>query len=418
MSAKSENIKKRFFLIFLVLPLVLIIIFTASIIYINFISNNSKLKDIAYEEVTTPSNTKDTNPITDLPNQSEPVFKIALLIPGSSPFWNETINFMQEAANDLEIELSVLNADSSHLRMFEQLESVVSGEKKVYAAVFQNFKKMAPKLISLADRNEVYTILFNSPIPPEEGIGKPRELYPFWLGEILPNDTSTSTVLTNILIEEAQKKKLIAEDGKIHVMGISGRIADTASIERVNGLLTSISDRSDVVLDQVVNTDWSIEEGKLKFKALMNRYPETNIVWTANYKIAQGVIDGMKELDISPGKDILIVTFDIVPNILNLIKRGEIVATAGGHSIESAWALVLLYDHYHGVDFASESLEMKTPMSIVTKDNLDLFLKQITPNNLSTNNLKKIDFTIYSKFIHPELDSYNFDFASILVQLD
>ena len=72
------------------------------------------------------------------------------------------------------------------------------------------------------------------------------------------------------------------------------------------------------------------------FLALMNRYPDTNAVWTANYKIAYGVIEGMRELNLTPGEDILIVSFDLLNKILNLIKTEEVVATAGGHSIEAA----------------------------------------------------------------------------------
>ena len=169
------------------------------------------------------------NPVLDIQNEeTDTVLKVAFLIPGPSPFWDETTNFMQEAANDLKVELQVFSAESNQYKMHQQLEKIVSGPEKIDAAVFQNFKKMAPNLISLAERNKINTFLFNSPISPEDEVGKPREVYKYWLGEMLPDDTGTSEKLTNILIEEAQNKELIGQDGKVHLIGIAGRIADTS----------------------------------------------------------------------------------------------------------------------------------------------------------------------------------------------
>ena len=42
------------------------------------------------------------------------------------------------------------------------------------------------------------------------------------------------------------------------------------------------------------------------------------------------------------------------------MRTGELSALAGGHFMAGAWALVMLYDYAHGVDFASEGLELRT----------------------------------------------------------
>ena len=80
--------------------------------------------------------------------------------------------------------------------------------------------------------------------------------------------------------------------------------------------------------------------------------------------------------------------------------------------------MVLLYDYFHGFDFAEESLEMKTPMGIVSSKNIDLYLDRLKPEKLVPENMEKIDFTQYSKVFNSELKRYQFDFDSILEQLD
>ena len=60
---------------------------------------------------------------------------------------------------------------------------------------------------------------------------------------------------------------------------------------------------------------------------------------------------------------------------------------------------------------------MKTPMGIVTKANVDLYLKKITYERLSGESLKKIDFTQYSKKMNPGLKKYEFNLDSVLEQL-
>ena len=344
-------------------------------------------------------------------------YTVALFIPGQSPFWILVTSFMQEAAHDLNIQLRVYDAKSDHVRMVRQVKEAVSGPDKVDAIVFQNFKKRAPRIIELAEKAEVYAYLFNSPVQAEENLGKPREKFKYWLGEMLPDDTRASEALTRLLIKTAKKNKKIAPDGKVHIVGIGGRVADTASMARIQGLKTAIAAGDDAVLQQVVWTDWGSKQGETTGYGLLERYPETSVVWSASYKISNGILKAIRRTGKIPGKDIFTNSVGLTEDILRQIIAGEITATTGGHYIEPAWVLVQLYDYFHGIDFAEEGVSQRTAMPIITRKNATVFLQDITNDKLQKNNLRRIDFTQYSKYLNPELTKYQFNLESIFSQL-
>ncbi|MCF6188113.1 MAG: ABC transporter substrate-binding protein [Desulfobulbaceae bacterium] len=345
------------------------------------------------------------------------IYTVALFIPGQSPFWMLVTGFMQEAAHDLNIQLRVYDAQSDHVRMVRQVKEAVSGPNRVDAIVFQNFKKRAPRIIELAEKAEVYAYLFNSPIQPEENLGKPREKFKYWLGEMLPDDTRASEALAGLLIETAKKNKKIAPDGKVHIVGIGGRVADTASMARIQGLKAAVTAEDEAVLQQVVWTDWGSKQGETTCYGLLERYPEISVVWSASYKISNGILRAIRRTGKIPGKDIFTNSVGLTEDILHQIVNGEITATTGGHYIEGAWVLIQLYDYFHGIDFAEEGVSQRTPMPIVTRKNVAVFLQNITDDKLQKNNLRKIDFTRYSKYLNPGLAKYPFSLESIFSQL-
>ena len=301
-------------------------------------------------------------------------YKVALFIPGQSPFWVLVTNFMQEAANDLKIELRIYDAQSNHLLMIDQVKEAIYGPNKVDAIVFQNFKMTAPHIIQLAEKAKVYAYLFNSPVQQESNLGKPREKYKYWLGEMLPDDTGAAAAITTLLIDEAKIKGKISVDGKVHLVAISGRIADTASIYRIAGIEKAVSTRTDVILHQVFNTDWGSEDSALKSYGALSRYPETKVFFSASYRITDGILDSLSRIHLDVGKDIFTNSIGLTEDTLNQVAKGEIVATSGGHYIEAAWVLVQIYDYLHGIDFSNETVSRKTSMPIISKENVDFFI--------------------------------------------
>jgi hypothetical protein len=87
------------------------------------------------------------------------------------------------------------------------------------------------------------------------------------------------------------------------------------------------------------------------------------------------------------------------------------VATVNGHTMEGAWAMVLLYDHHRGIDFAAERLEWRSEMFALTRENVESYLAAFGDRDWD-----RIDFRAFSKAHNPALEQYRFSFAAVLGQ--
>lgn len=324
-------------------------------------------------------------------------------------FWGPFVGFMQEAVNDLNMELEVYYANDNRMEMKRQIEEAVTRADKPDALVIKNFQAQGEIFIEIADDAEVPIFVVNTGFQPEDNMGKPREKYRYWIGEMLPDDEGAGFGLAELLIQEAAARS----DENISLLGIEGYASSGASIERVKGLKRALEQHPEVELTQILSANWKPDLAKEKFMTVKHRrYPDISVVWTASDGMALGVIEGAKELDFTPAQDIFTGGVDWSEQGLQAVKSGEMTATMGGHFMEGAWVAVVLYDYFNGIDFASESLQMRSKMSAITRANIDTYIEK-----LHREQWHKIDFTQFSKQLNPELKTYNFGLEALLDQL-
>jgi ABC-type sugar transport system substrate-binding protein len=346
----------------------------------------------------------------------EQTYKVALFAQRSEgdAFWTLIEKFMRAACNDLGMELIIYYAHDSRPKMERNVEKAVSGPNKVDALVFPNHKTVAPELIEIANEAQVPAILFNSGVTEENQAktGLPREKFPYWIGQLLPDDEGAGFTLTNILIDAAKAQGKIDADGKVHLLGFTGTVSDTAAIERAKGLERAVESRDDAVLHQIVPAGWDPRDAKQRFLGLMDRYDEhlISVAWAASDLMSIGLAEGAQELNLVPGQDLFTGGVDWTQEGVDAVKSGTMTATMGGHFMEGGWAAVLLYDYFHGADFAEESVDMRSPMRALTKENIDVFIR------FSQSDWEHIDFTKFSKKLNPELEKYDFSFDAVMKQ--
>ncbi|MBF0225677.1 MAG: ABC transporter substrate-binding protein [Desulfobacterales bacterium] len=350
--------------------------------------------------------------LTSIANAQPKKIKIGFFTPHlQNAFWIKAEKLFRAACNDFNIEIKIYHANNSRETMREQIIDAVSGQDKVDAIIFQSFKQAGESFIQIADAAKVPAFLFNAGVDHNK-TGLPRGKYKYWIGEMMPSDEEAGFNLANYLIDAAIKTGNIDETGKVQMVGINGIFSDGASIERGIGLQRALNGRSDANLIRVIPGDWGFDTAKEKFLLLKKRYPQIKVVWSANDNMALGAIAGCKEMNLTVGKDIIIGGIDWDVDALKSIKTGEMSITIGGHYLDAAWAVVLLYDYFNGVDFAQESVMMKSQMHLITKSNIELFL-----NKLGDDEWEKVDFTKFSKKINPTIQKYNFTLEEILKQL-
>lgn len=323
-------------------------------------------------------------------------------------FWEQFASFMKEAIDDLGMEMKVYFANGNHVKMVEQAEHALK-EDNPSMLVFQNFKKQGRVILEMAEAARVPSFIVNAGFSERDELGKPREKFKYWIGEMLPDDEEAGFVLADILIRNAPSRP----DGSVYMVALTGNIADSASAERQRGLERAVRIHPHVRLQQVFSTDWSSDMARMKFNLLKkSRYPDTSVVWAAGDAVALGVISGAGDLDLKVGTDIITGGVDWSAEGLRSVLAGEMTATMGGHFMEGAWVAVLAYDYFHGKDFAAETVRMRSRMSAVTKVNAESYI-----NALGRENWGKIDFRKFSKALNSAALQYDFSVQSVLNQV-
>lgn len=348
---------------------------------------------------------------------TNPPFKIAMFYPRDAPFWRTFIKLMNATAEDLNIELETYSANSNRFLMKQQFMSVINRKNKVDAVIFNNYKDSASQFIKLANDAKVFSFLVNSAMTDQKNVemGPPREKFPYWIGQMHPDEAGANKHIINILINEASKN---LGKQKINIIGINGPISSGAATMRLNALTKTVAENAQSSLLQVVNVEgWREADASAKFKALMKRYEDTDVVWAGSARLVDGILDGEKSLPIKAGLDYFTGGVGFKRTMLEAINNNQVSVAAGGHYIEGVWALILVFDYLGGHDFVDHGVELLTPMGIVTKENVGLYLDNLTQDKWTPENLKKIDFKHYSKTYNLDLLEYNFDFDSIILQL-
>ena len=242
----------------------------------------------------------------------------------------------------------------------------------------------------------------------------PRSKYKNWVGSLITDNRYAGYQSAKLLIEQALKSGVKADDGNLHLLGYAGDFVTQASTERVEGMKQAVSEYPDIILKQVVPCDWSKDKAKRKTPSMLKRYPQIGAIWGANDPIALGAIEGTVEAGKIPGRDIFFSGVNWDDFSLEKIKNGEMVTSLGGHFMTGAWALVLLYDRHHGKDFIDEGVQLQYKIfAAIDRQNIDPFLSKFGDRNW-----RKIDFSKFSKVLNPNICRYDFNLEALLKQND
>jgi ABC-type sugar transport system substrate-binding protein len=334
--------------------------------------------------------------------------RVALFLPHEDLFWRDFSAFMGAAAGQLGLELECHLAENNRELMKEQLQAATSGDQPAAVVVFQDFKQAGPDLLRIAEEAGVPAFVVNAAVS-AEACGLPRERYAQWIGTMESDGEAAGYSLGQLLAEEAKQRGLLDAEGKIHMIALAGIVSDVSSVARLDGLQRAIAERGDVILHQVVPTDWSRAEGKLKAAELLKRFPSTAVVWAASDPLALGAVESLKAAGRKPGEDALVGGFDWTAEALEAVREGELHTTIGGHFMEGGWVAVLLHDYLAGHDFGGRQVEFHTPMQPITKTNVERFYAAI-----SAAEWDRVDFLALTR---PQAGEYMFDPVQTLEQL-
>lgn len=342
--------------------------------------------------------------------------RVAWLVSGKqSGFWPVVEMFCRAAAEDLNIELQTYYYGNNAVNMVKIAGKILSG-KKPDAVMFHNYKKMGKEVLELCEKNKVPAFVFNAGFSSDLGVGAPRERYKYWIGQMLPDDEYAGYLLARVLIREAEKIGRNGPNKKIHMVALEGIRASNASNLRVKGLKRALRETDKIKFHQYFHSKWKTNLAQEAFKMSVERYPDVSVFWAASESMAIGVIRGAALTERKPGSDFVVGGIDLLPHNQKFLESGQMTVSVGGHYIEGAWVLVLLHDFFSGYDFYDlVGSRFYTKMAAITQDQIHKYGNLSA--TLTEDNIRKIDFTKFSRAHYPNIEEYCFNFQDALNQL-
>jgi ABC-type sugar transport system substrate-binding protein len=344
---------------------------------------------------------------THTANAAERQISVAFLAPSVSgnSFWKLSTSFAEAVAEDLGIQLEVIYATDNISRIERLGDKVLTGGKAPDYLLTAYMSAVTPGHLDTARDQNIKVFLINTNIPREDSvkIGTPREQYKNWIAHVSPNEAEAGYLLAEVLINKARASRLVAKSGKIEIVALAGASDTNVAYDRSFGLQRRVNLYNDSILQKIRFSDWEQESAKLDTLDLIEENPGTSAVWAASDTMAFGAIDALKKLDRVAGKDILVGGIDWSLEGIKAVADGRLAATIGGHFMEAGWALILIHDYHHGIDFRDDpGVNFMTSMSVLDSDNAGEYLKKFGSGKWSA-----IDFKKLSKLYNPKLKKYN-----------
>jgi ABC-type sugar transport system substrate-binding protein len=334
--------------------------------------------------------------------------RVLFVNPGRSneDFWVSVSSVMRSAATDLHIHLDIVYGERSILYTEKVgLELVAQARPGDYLLVGNEQHSAGPILEAGLERGLKCLVVFNSFVGDEiKRFGRPREKVPNFLGELLADNVGAGAAIARGLIAAARRAGTA-----VRIVGINGNTETPAAVDRERGLRKVVADTDDVMLGQVLITNWTREEGQQRAAGLLDRYPETTVIWCANDPVALGAIDAAVQRGRHPGRDIFIGGLNWSAEAIDQIRAGTLELSAGGHFLLGGWALVLLRDYHEGLDFEEWGVTQSVPFGTLDRSNLDMWLRRFNGADWSA-----VKFRRFSRYFAGVSGPYDFSLPAVL----
>ena len=336
--------------------------------------------------------------------------KIVFLNPASDadPFYKKMVQFARLAARELGVELEVLEAERELERMRRLALGLLERSDRPDNLNLVNDRNVAAEVLPPITEAglKVFMTCEGFFLAERQILGRPREKHPNWIGSLLPDDEQSGRLLAETLVEAARERGLVAADGCIHVVGLSGAYS-TGAILRLNGLREVVNRYPDVVLDEVAPALWSYETAARLTPQVIDRNPDAALFWAANDDMALGAAEAIAATSKRPGADVVLGGVDWAPGALSKISEGVFSCSVGGHFLDCAWSVVLLHDYHHGHDFGASIARSR--YVALTQANLERYALFFDEKRWP-----EIRFSRFSRANNPELGDFDFGVDTLL----
>lgn len=319
--------------------------------------------------------------------------KIGTIVPTlNAQFWNNYVDFMKKGANELGIDLVVLNCDNKADLLPKYIEDLVS--MKVDGMIVVPYwagDKKALRESKAAKIPLIFTDCYSA-VEPQSA------QYPNYVAFVGPSDKTAGYLMAKKLLDTMKAD----ENGQKVIGWVEGTPGTTVAIDRNAGLEAALVEYPEAVVAGKVNGNFVRDESLAAFESLYQAHPEIKGAWCANGGTATGVMTALKNAGKTPGKDVLVVAMDLNQENVEAVRDGELLFDIGGHWLQGGFAMVIMYDWLNGKKIPAAKANMKLDLLPLTIDKVPAFEAKY-PNGVPVFSFKQS-----SKVFNAKADYSNF----------
>ncbi len=312
---------------------------------------------------------------------------IGVVVPTlSAQFWNTYVDFIRKGADQLGVNLIVLNADNKPDQMVKSLEDLVA--RPVDGIIFTPYWATAARGLTLAKDANIPVVLTDSypPFPPQSA------RFPDYKAFIGPSDKDAGRQMAEALFAAMTPNAA----GRKVIGVVNGTAGTSVAIDRRKGLADALKTHPEVQIAGEVDGNFVRDTSQTVFESLYQGHPDIKGVWAANGGTATGVLTALKNAGKQPGRDVLVVAMDLNPENVDAVEKGDLLFDIGGHWLQGGYALVMLYDQIKGHPIAKDDDLIKLKLLPLTKDKVAQFRADFPGG------VQPYDFKAHSKTYNPK----------------
>lgn len=214
---------------------------------------------------------------------------VVFLNPGNSTetFWVSYSRFMQAAARDLGMDLQILYGERNPQNSLDQARELFQRAQKPDYLILVNEQYVAPQILRMSQGSGVKLFIVNSPLTEDQRalIRQSRSSYSDWIGSMMSNDEEAGY---RMLKELLRQHGPLPAGQTIDLLAFSGVKVTPAAQLREQGLHRALAENPQVRLRQLVYGEWNRQRAHEQAQQLLQRYPQTQLIWSANDEMALG----------------------------------------------------------------------------------------------------------------------------------
>ncbi|MFT4148558.1 MAG: ABC transporter substrate-binding protein [Paracoccaceae bacterium] len=319
---------------------------------------------------------------------------VGVIVPTlDAQFWNSYVEFMKKGADELGVNLIVLNADNKPDQMVKGLEDLIA--QGVDGIIYTPYWATATPGLTMAKNANIPVILTDSyaDFPPQDA------LFPNYLAFVGPSDRDAGKKMAEALFAKLEPNA----DGKKVIAVVNGTAGTSVAIDRRAGLQDALDAHPEVVVVGEVDGNFVRDTSQTVFESLWQGHPEVQGAWAANGGTATGVLAAITSAGKVPGKDVVVVGMDLNPENVDAVEKGDLLFDIGGHWLQGGFALVMMYDYLNGHEIPTDKANVKLGLLPLTQDKVAKFRADF-PGGVPV-----YDFKAHSKTYTPDAQTAVFE---------